>query len=100
MYNIVSVDSLQPFTDDVVNSVDVNTILPPLMSRGLLTPEQVDYFSSSHDGEVVKQQKLSVIIVKLSEEFVEKFLQCLESTSHYEPHNTLLKKIRDGKCVV
>jgi len=70
------------------------------MSRGFLTPEQVDYFSNIHSVQVEKQQKLSLIIVKLSEEFVEDFLQCLETTSHYKPHNSLLNKIRDGKCVI
>jgi len=70
------------------------------MSHGILTPEQVDYFSNIHHVQVKKQQKLSLIIVNLSEEFVEEFLQCLESTSHYKPHSSLLNKIRDGKCVI
>jgi len=70
------------------------------MSHGFLTPEQVDCFSNIHNVRVEKQQKLSLIIVKLSEEIVEEFLQCLESTSHYKLHNSLLNKIRDGKCVI
>ena len=46
-----------------------------------------------------KKRRLAIIIVRLSEDCVKTFLQCLESTSDYLPHNSLLKKIRDGKCL-
>ena len=96
-YNFI--DSLQPFTEDITNSIDVSTILPSLISRGLLTSDQQSYFVESTSMVPEKKRRLATIIVNLSEDCVETFLQCLESTSDYLPHNSLLKKIRDGKCI-
>lgn len=90
-------DSLQSFSKDIIGSVDVATILPSLMSCGLVTTDEVGYFNDQHVLSPDKQRKLGSIIVTLSEDYVEKFMCCLEETRDYDPHNTLLKKIRDGK---
>lgn len=97
------VDSLQPFTEDIINLIDVNTILPSLMSCGLLTRDQQSYFIESTSTSTEKKRKLANIIVTMSDDCVEIFLQCLENTvtsDKYRPHKELLEKIRHGNYIV
>jgi len=90
-------DSLNPFTEDIINSVDVNTILPSLMSHQLLSRSQIDYFNNPYVSQIDKQRKLAFNLATLNENCVEMILKCLESTSDYGPHESLLKMIRAGK---
>ena len=68
-----------------------------MVKNGLLSSSQHQYLLNPYHTITEKQNKLTCIAVTLSEDCVEKFLQCLEETSDYEPHETLLKKIRNGK---
>ena len=72
----------------------MGTILTNLISCGLLTLEQQDYLIHPNLTSFEKQQKLCGILLRLDEECVKKFLQCLSETSSYGPHEQLLKKIR------
>ena len=92
-------DSLKAFATDIYSAIDVDTILPFMVKHGLLTSSEHQYFLNPYHTSNDKQNKLTCIAVTASEEGVEKFLLCLEETCHYEPHETLLKKIRDGKKV-
>ena len=68
-----------------------------MVTNGLLSSSQHEYLLSPYHTSNDKKHKLTCIAVTLNEDSVEKFLHCLEETSHYEPHETLLKKIRNGK---
>ena len=90
-------DSLKPFTTDINSAVDVETVLPYMVKNGLLSSSQHQDLLNPYHTSNAKKHQLTCIIVTLDEDCVEKFLQCLEETSHYEPHETLLKKIRNSK---
>jgi len=92
------IDFLQPFIEDIINSVNVDTITPPMLAHGLLTPEHCEYIFNPHVESTEKQRKLGFLIVTFSEECAQKFLQCLKNTRDYAPHDDLLKKILDGMC--
>ncbi|XP_065900647.1 uncharacterized protein [Dysidea avara] len=92
----VNFNSLQPYTEDIINGVNVNTITPPMLAHGLLTPEHGEYFFNPHVISTEKQRKLGFLIITLSEECAQIFLQCLKNTRDYAPHDDLLKKIEDG----
>lgn len=93
---LLILDSLKPFTTDICSAIDVNTILPHMVKNGLLSSSQHQYFLNPYHTTNDKQNKLTCIAVTINEDCVERFLKCLEETSDYEPHETLLKKIRDG----
>ena len=95
----ITIDSLQPYTEDIINGVNVNTITPPMLAHGLLTPEHGEYFFNPHVISTEKQRKLGFLIITLSEECAQIFLQCLKNTRDYAPHDDLLKKIEDGKYI-
>ena len=69
-------------------------ILPYLVSYGLLTPAQQEYLTQSVYTPSDKKQKLCNILLRLDENNVKKFLQCLSETSNYDPHKELLEKIQ------
>ena len=69
------------------------TILPNLISYGLLTPKQLADLTHPQHTTFEKQQILRGIILQLNEKCVKKFLQCLSETSSYDPHKQLLDKI-------
>ena len=69
-------------------------ILPYLVSYGLLTPEQQDYLTHLAYTSSDKKHKLCNILLRLNENDVKKFLQCLSETSDYYPHKQLLEKIQ------
>ena len=96
---LIHLDSLKPFTTDICGAIDVNTILPFMVKNGLLSSSQHQYFLNPYHTTYDKQNKLTCIAVTLNEDCVERFLQCLQETSEYEPHETLLKKIRIGKKI-
>ena len=87
-------DSLECFSTDISGSVDVITILPNLVSHGLLTPKQRDYLTNPLHSSAEKQQELCGILLRLNERSVKKFLQCLSETSDYDPHKQLLSKLQ------
>ena len=72
----------------------VGTILPNLISHGLLTPKQRDYLTHPLHMSAEKQQELCGILLRLNEKCVKKFLQSLSETGHYDPHKQLLNKIQ------
>ena len=88
------VDSLECFATDISESVDVGTILPNLISHGLLTPEQRDCITHPLHTPAKKQEELSRILLNMNERCVKKFLQSLSETSDYDPHKQLLNKIQ------
>ena len=94
MAYFVYVDSLECFATDIQDNIDVVTILPNLISYGLLTTKQQSDLTYSHYSPFEKQQILREIILQLNEKCVKKFLQCLSETSSYDPHKQLLDKIR------
>ena len=69
-------------------------ILPYLVSYGLLTCKQQEYFTLIAYTPSDKKQNLCNILLRLDENDVKKFLQCLSETSDYEPHKQLLEKIQ------
>ena len=69
------------------------TILPNLISHGLLSPDQQERLNHPLLTPTKKQQELCGILLRLNEDRVEKFLQCLSETSSYDPHKQLLNKI-------
>ena len=87
-------DSLECFASDIIGRIDLITILPHLMSYGLLTPEQQEYLTHIAYTPTDKKQKLCNILLRLDENEVKKFLQCLSETSNHEPHKQLLEKIQ------
>ena len=90
-------DSLKPFTTDIYGAIDIDTILPYMVKNSLLTSNDHQYFLNQYHTSHEKQQKFTCIVVTANEGSVEKFLECLSETSHYEPHEILLKKIRNSK---
>ena len=70
--------------------------MTPMLAHGLLTPEHWQYYCNPYVIAIEKQRKLGFFIVTLAEKSAQKFLQCLQSTRHYAPHDDLLKKIQDG----
>ena len=87
-------DSLECFATDIKDSVDVDTILTNLISHGLLTLEQQEYLNHPQRTSFEKRQRLCEVLLRLNEECVKKFLQCLSETSDYAPHEQLLNKIQ------
>lgn len=67
-----------------------------MVKHGLLSSSQHQYLLNPYHTSNDKQNKITCIAVTASEDCVEKFLLCLQETSYYEPHETLLKKIREG----
>jgi len=67
-----------------------------MLAHGLLTPEHGEYYFNPHVIMTEKQRKLGFLIVTLTEQCAQKFLECLRNTKHYAPHDDLLKKIQDG----
>ena len=90
----VCLDSLECFSTDLSESVNVVTILPNLISHGLLTPNQRDYLTHPLRTPAEMKQELCGILLNLNEKCVKKFLQCLSETSDYDPHKQLLSKIQ------
>ena len=90
---VTFLDSLQPFTDNIAGSVNVDVILLMMMQQGLVTPEQQQDLINPLHSMVAKQQKLCGIILGLPEGCVNKFLHCLLKTCHYEPHNQLCDEL-------
>jgi len=78
----------------------VPIILPYLISHGLLTPDQQDYLTHSAFTTSEKRQKLCVILLRLDESGIKKFLQCLSETSDYDPHKQLLEMIQSKRLSV
>ena len=91
----VHVDSLQPYADDIIATVDVDTIVSRMMTYGLLTLGQYQQLTSGYTTNANKLHTLCGIVLALSEDHVDKFLQCLSDTSYYRPHNSLLNKIKN-----
>ena len=87
-------DCLRPFVTDIANTLDVDTIVLPMVKYGLLTQGQEDYLSNAVHTSTAKRKKLCSIILSLGDSCVKKFLWCLSETSDYDPHNQLLHKIR------
>lgn len=87
-------DCLQPFVTDIASTLDVDTIVLPMVKYGLLTQGQQDYLSNPVHTSTTKKNKLCSIILALDDNCVKKFLQCLSETSDYDPHKQLLHKIR------
>ena len=94
----IFLDSLECFAADISDNVDMATILPNLISHGLLTPEQQECLNHPMLTPTKKQQELCGILLRLNEDRVKKFLQCLSETSSYDPHKQLLNKIC-CKCI-
>jgi len=94
-YNCKSIlDSLQQYATVIHDSINVDLLLLKMISYSMLTPEQEDYFNNSMLTVAVRQRTFCCLIVRLNEECVETFLQCLEETNHYQPHKVLLEKLR------
>ena len=93
----ITVDSLQSFANDIANTVDVDHILLLMVQEDLLTPNQFQYLNSSYHTASRKQQKLCSIVIELSEDCVDKFIQCLYKTSDYEPHKKLYDKLYESR---
>ena len=93
-------DSLKPFSVEIIQRVDPNEILSHLLSRGLLTDTQMDTLSSTNNLNFSEKKNylLCNVLLKLSEDNVDKFLECLKDTSGYGPHDELLKTINKGMC--
>ena len=91
----VPVDSLQSYADDITATVDVDTIVSSMMKHGLLTLGQYQQLTSGYITNANKLHTLCGIVLALSEDHVDKFLQCLSDTSYYGPHNSLLNKIKN-----
>ena len=92
---MLSSDSLQPFVEDIIDMISVQAIVPSMVSRKLLTVEQYRYCCNRHISLPDKQQTLGFIITTISEDCVEKFLQCLEKTGRScKLHTELLNKIK------
>ena len=79
--------------NDICTSINVDRILPSLVSNGLVTLHDQQCLSNPVYTDVQKQHKLAFLIVSLKEDCVKKFLQCLSETRDYEPHNTLFEKL-------
>ena len=94
VFMLTSIDSLECFASDIIGRIDLITILPNLMSYGLVTPEQQEYLTHIAYTPTDKKQKLCYILLGLDENDVKKFLQCLSETSNHEPHKQLLEKIQ------
>ena len=71
----------------------METILPNLVSHGLLTPTQQEYLTNPLHTLTKKKQELCGILLRLNEKCVKKFLQSLSETSNFDPHMQLLNKI-------
>ena len=91
------IDSLQPFVNEIVNTIDVDFILPLMVQRGLLTADQIQYFYSPYHTSRTKQQKLCVILTGLPEDCVDNFIQCLHETSSFHPHWLLYDKLCESR---
>ena len=87
-------DSLECFSTAITESVDLGTILPNLISHGLLTPNQREHLTHPLRTSAETKQELCGILLSLDERCVKKFLQCLSETSDYNPHKQLLNKIQ------
>ena len=86
-------DSLQPFANEIANTIDVDYILPMMVQEGLITPDQQQYLNSPYHTISEKQQKLFSIVIELPEGFVDKFKNCLLQTISYGPHKLLHDKL-------
>ena len=71
----------------------MDVILPLMVQKGLVTPDQQQYLSSPYHTTSEKQQKLCCIVLELPESCVDKFINCLSETSNYEPHKQLHDKL-------
>ena len=90
-YDPFSLDSLQPYANEIAYSVNVDAILPTMTTEGLVTTDQQqDLINPSIPK---KQQMLYDIILRLPENCVNKFLHCLLETNNYEPHKKLYDKL-------
>ena len=89
-------DSLQLFANDIINTVNVDEILPVMLQEGLVTSNDYEYLNNSHYSMSERRQKLSNIILGLPEDCVDKFLHCLKETSYYEPHKQLHAKLYES----
>ena len=93
-----ALDSLQPFANDIANTVDVDHILPMMVQEGLVTPDQQQFLSSPFDTSIKKQKELSNIVTRLPEDSVDKFKNCLLKTISYDPHKLLYDKLCKVQC--
>ena len=90
-------DSLQPYTEDFMNNLNLEEIVPAMVGKYLLSSVDNDYLNETT---VTKHSKLKHLIyevlLKLSEEKVEVFLSCLYSS--YSPaHKELHTKIQASR---
>ena len=69
-----ALDSLQPFANDIANTVDVDHILPMMVQEGLVTPNQQPFLSSPFDTTIKRQKELFNIVTRLPEDSVDKFI--------------------------
>lgn len=86
-------DSLHPFSEDIINTVDVDEIVPVMLQKGLVTLDHYQDLSSKYCPMGEKQRRLIGIILRLPEDCVDMFLYCLQKTSNYEPHKQLYQKL-------
>ena len=68
-----------------------------MVQEGLVTPNQFQYLNSSYHTTSEKQQKLCSIVIKLPEDCVDKFVQCLHETSDFKPHKQLYDKLYESR---
>ena len=74
--------------------IDLSTLLPHLISSGLLTIRQQEYLIHIAYTRTIKMEKLCNILLRLDKNDVKKFMQCLSNTSYHESHKQLLNKLQ------
>ena len=85
---------MQEFATDIMNNIDLQLILPHLIACGILSYEQQEFLLQITFTNSQKMNKLLNILLTLDEKGVKSFLKCLDETSQFKPHKTLLEKIQ------
>ena len=94
MPNLVHINQVEDDITSKKTRSEVTACMVFIAHYGLLTKAQQEYLSSPANTPCAKRQNLCTIMLFFDESCVEKFLQCLSESSHYEPHRELLQKIR------
>ena len=81
----------------LANSLDVQTILPHMIARLLLTSNEIDTLINPYVTNFHKVNYLVQILPRKGNGWLDTFIDCLESTSEGTGHSKIAQELKNAK---
>lgn len=83
----------------IIEYLDVNTLLPHLWEKGLLTPNERDMLDSMHTTPRKQARYLMRILPGKGKLGFKRFLECLHEEKYHLGHEDLIKCLDHSSCL-